>query len=108
MGVDSSVWGSVHGKRTTSITTNHPCLITSVELDSSWEGFSASEKIPRSGVGGGGRVLDREQSGRAPLDGMVGEDGSAPLFFLKPLPDNITGREKPQFDQAGGVRGPIW
>lgn len=107
MGVDSSVWGSVHGKRTTSITTNHPCLITSVELDSSWEGFSASEKIPRSGVGGG-RVLDREQSGRAPLDGMVGEDGSAPLFFLKPLPDNITGREKPQFDQAGGVRGPIW
>lgn len=54
MGADSRVWGSVHGKRTTSITTNHPCLITSVELDSSWEGFSASEKIPRSGVGGVG------------------------------------------------------
>lgn len=48
------VWGSGHGKMTRSITTNHPCLITSVELDCSWEGFSASEKIPWSEWGGGG------------------------------------------------------
>lgn len=93
---------------TTSITTNHPCLITSVELDCSWEGFSASEKIPRSGVGGWGwGALDWEQSGRDPLDGLVWEYGSALLFFLKPLPDNIMGEEKPQFDQSWGVGDPF-
>ena len=36
-----------------SITPNYPCLITSVEPDRSWEGFSATEKIPWLGVGGG-------------------------------------------------------
>lgn len=48
--VDLGVRESGHGKLTRSITTNHPCLMTSVELDCSWEGFSAFEKIPRSGV----------------------------------------------------------
>lgn len=96
------VWGSGHGQMTRSITTNHPCLITSVELDRSWEGFSASERIPRSEWGG---ILDVEQSGRAPLDGMVWEYGPAPLFFLEPLPDSIMGREKPQFDKSWGGAG---
>lgn len=99
------VWGSGHGKMTRSITTNHPCLITSVELDCSWEGFSASEKIPWSEWGAGGAILDAEQSSRAPLDGMVWEYGPVPLFFLKPLPDSIMGREKPQSDKSLGGQG---
>lgn len=65
---------------TMSITPNYPCLITSVEPDRSWEGFSATEKIPWLGVGGG--VLDGEQSSRAVADGGVGGTVGLLLFFL--------------------------
>lgn len=87
---------------TVSITPNYPCLITSVELDCSWEGLSAAEEILWLRVGGG--VLDGEQSWRAVVDGRVCgvwacSSSSSFLFpsqnepgtigqLPKPLPDN--------------------
>lgn len=98
------VWGLGHGKMTRSITTNHPCLITSAHE----KAFPPLRRSPGQSVvggGGGGGYLDREQSGGTPLDGMVWEYGPAPLFFLKPLPDSIMGREKPQSDTSLGGWG---
>jgi len=46
-------WGSANGCLTMSTTPNYPCLIASVELNHSWEGFSTTEKIPWLGKGGG-------------------------------------------------------
>lgn len=55
----------------------------------------------------GGGILDAEQSGRAPLDGMVWECRPAPLFFLKPLPDSILGTETPVWQKLGGAGDPF-
>lgn len=101
-------WGSVNGRMTISITPKYPCLITSIELDCTWEGFSATEKIPWLGVGGG--VLDGEQSCRAVVDGRVCgvwvcSSSSSFLFpsqnepgtigqLPKPPPDNNIGKKK--------------
>lgn len=74
-----------------SITPNYPCLITSVEPDRSWEGFSATEKIPWLGVGGG--VLDGEQSCRAVVDGGVGGTVGLLLFFLLLFPPHKMNQE---------------
>lgn len=114
---------------TTSITPNYPCLITSVESDCSWEGFSATEKIPWLGVGGG--VLDGEQSSQAVVEGRVGgglwvsSSSFSPLSpplnepgtigqLPKPLPDNNMGKKKPQFNRRAEKRKrvirwpPLW
>lgn len=104
-GVDLRVWGSIHGKRTTSITTNHPCLITSVELDRSWEGFSASEKIPWSG--GWGVSWIGNKAAELLWTVWFGSRGLclSSSFSLKPPADNIMGKGKPQFDQKLGGQG---
>lgn len=115
---------------TTSITTNHPCLITSVELDCSWDWFSASEKIPRSGVGGGWG-LGRSWMGNKAIELLwmvwFGSMGLL-LFFLfpsqnepgtngqfpKPLPDDSMGKKKPQLNSTRRERKkalwwpPLW
>lgn len=119
--------GSVNGSMTMSITPNYPCLITSVELDHSWEEFSATEKIPWLGVGRS--VLDGEQSCRAVGDGGVGRlwASSSSSSFLcpsqnepgtigqlsKPLPDNMD-KKKPYLNRRGEKRKrviqwpPLW
>lgn len=128
--VHLSLWaqGSVNGSMTMSITANYPCLITSVELDCSWEGFSATEKILRLRVGGG--VLDGEQSCRAVVDSRVGglRVSSSSSSFLspsknepgtvgqlpKPPPDNNMGKKEAQLNRRGEKRKrvirwpPLW
>lgn len=104
---------------TLSITPNYPCLITSVEPDRSWEGFSATENIPWEGMS-----WMRNKAVELSWKMSWRDCGSTPLFFLLLVPltrrtrnfwaaSQTTawqkhGKKKPQLNRRGKERKSSW
>ena len=108
-----------------SITPNYPCLITSVEPDGSWEGFSATEKIPwlewegvswmRNKAAELSWTVGLEDCGSPPRSPHKKKKKPGTLGQLpKPLPANNMGRKQLQLTRRGEKRKrvirwpPLW